>query len=325
MSRHESPGGRTYIVTGGAGFVGSRLALKLEKEYPDDRVVVVDDFSSGRFENLRGFNGGVITADVSNMSELIQALQPNDAVDFVFHNAAITDTRIHDQARMMRVNTESVRYLSGFVQKCGAKLIYASSSAVYGQHPHQPMVVGEHENPLNIYAFSKLAVDNLQLVDGSVGLRYFNVYGPGEQHKGAAASMIYRLYRQLKGHFDDGNRPGGRVQLFTNSGDMKRDWIHVDDVVDANLAAMKYGEGIYNVGSGKPASFLEVIDMLATAMGVKNPGFEDIQNKTPQFYQQFTHADIEDTRKDLTGFDPRSPAVGISEYVVWLKDQENGR
>ena len=318
--------GRTYIVTGGAGFVGSRLALRLEKEYPDDRVVVVDDFSSGRFENLRGFKGGVITVDVSDIDMLSKTLQTHDDVAYVFHNAAITDTRVHNQARMMQVNTESARYLSGFVQKCDAKLIYASSSAVYGQHPHQPMVVGEHENPLNIYAFSKLAVDNLQLVPGSVGLRYFNVYGPGEQHKGATASMVYRLYRQLEGHFDDGDRPGGRVQLFTDSGDMKRDWIHVDDVVDANLAAMNCETGgIYNVGSGKPASFLEVIDMLATAMGVKNPGFEDIHNKAPQFYQQFTHADIEDTRKDLTGFEPRSPAVGIGEYVVWLKDQENGR
>ncbi len=325
MSRHESPGGRMYIVTGGAGFVGSRLALRLQKEYPNDRVVVVDDFSSGRFENLKGFKGGVITADVSDIHMLMKILQPHDEVDYVFHNAAITDTRIHDQARMMRVNTESARYLSGFVERCGAKLIYASSSAVYGQHPHQPMVVGKHENPLNIYAFSKLAMDNLQLVDGSVGLRYFNVYGPGEQYKSETASMIYRLYRQITGHFDDGISPGRPVRLFKGSGDMKRDWVHVDDVVDANIAAMECEGGIYNVGSGKPASFLEIVEMLTTAMGAVQTDVEWIRNKTPQFYQQFTHADIKDTLEVLIGFEPRSPAIGVGEYVVHLRDQENGR
>ncbi len=326
MGKYESPGDRMYIVTGGAGFVGSRLALRLQKEYPNDRVVVVDDFSSGRFENLKGFKGGVITVDVSDINTLMKVLQPNDKVDCVFHNAAITDTRIHDQARMMRVNTESARYLSGFVERCGAKLIYASSSAVYGQHPHQPMVVGQYENPLNIYAFSKLAMDNLQLVDGSIGLRYFNVYGPGEQYKDETASMIYRLYRQMLGHFDDGISPGRPVRLFKGSGHMKRDWVHVDDVVNANLAAMDCETGgIYNVGSGKPASFLQIVEMLTIAMGVKNPGIEWIQNKTPQFYQQFTHADIKKTRKDLTGFEPRSPTVGIGGYVAYLKDQKNGR
>lgn len=318
---------RMYVVTGGAGFVGSRLALRLEKEFPDDRVIVVDDFSSGRFENLKGFTGSVITADISDIKKLMTVLAPNDAVDCVFHNAAITDTTVHDQAKMMTVNTETVRYMSGFAEQCGAKLIYASSSAVYGQHPHEPMVVGKHEEPLNIYAFSKMIADNLLLPCNTVGLRYFNVYGPGEQYKGKAASMVYRLYRQMCGYFEDSFRPaGGPVQLFKGSGDMKRDWIHVDDVVNANLAAMNCETGgIYNVGSGKPASFLQVVKMLATVMGVKNPDVEWIQNKTPQFYQQFTHADIKETRKNLVGFEPRSPAVGVGEYVVWLKDQENGR
>lgn len=315
-----------YLVTGGAGFVGSRIALRLQKEYPNDRVIVVDDFSSGRFENLKGFKGSVVAVDLSDVNTLMKVLTPNDTIDYVFHNAAITDTTVHDQAQMMRVNTESVRYMAGFAERCQARLIYASSSAVYGQHPKNPMVVGKHEEPLNIYAFSKLAADNLLIPMNSIGLRYFNVYGPGEQYKGKAASMIYRLYRQMLGHFDDGFRPHNPVRLFKDSGDMRRDWIHVDDVVDANLAAMDCETGgIYNVGSGKPASFLEIVEMLAPAMNIANPGIEWIQNRTPQFYQEFTHADISKTQEAFDNWRPRAPAIGVREYVRYLRYQEHGR
>lgn len=315
------------IVTGGAGFVGSRLALRLQKEFPDDMTVVVDDFSSGDFRNLKGFRGAIITVDLTD-SKVFQRLPIpiNKNISHIFHNAAITNTEVHDQYRMMDVNMEATRCMTHYAQESGAKLICASSSAVYGQHSHNPMKVGKDENPLNIYAFSKLKMDhhtrllipqNMSIVN----LRYFNVYGPGEQYKGNAASMIYKLYNQIKANMD---RP--IVDLFMNSDRMSRDWIHVNDVVEANLAAMDAEPGIYNVGSGKSTTFKDLVGVIGGHIaGLRgNPEIRFIQNRSPQYYQQFTNACIKDTKEAFDGWDPVGIHKGVMNYVKYL-EKTHGR
>jgi ADP-L-glycero-D-manno-heptose 6-epimerase len=326
------------IVTGGAGFVGSRLALALQNLYPHTPIVVIDDFSTGTFQNLKGFRGTVVTCKLGTrvaLDDLYDVYESNrEAQQIVFHQAAITDTTIHDEGRMMESNVESMHQLLRLCGDTESKLIYASSSAVYGQHPEKPMVEGKREKPLNIYAFSKLMADMAATQANhvqSVGLRYFNVYGPGEAHKDKAASMIYRLYRQLKGYHDADKdvyyspsvvRPTF-VKLFEGSANKRRDWVHVNTVVDANIAAIEAKPGIYNVGSGKASSFVELVKWIGDAMCLNETvKFEYFKNTAPEYYQNFTQADLSLSKTHMPGFSPIGTKAGIKHYVKWLENNE---
>ena len=179
------------IVTGGAGFVGSNIALELESKGAE--VIVIDDFSSGNFKTLKGFYGDVIAKDVNEID-----WNKLDNVDVVFHEAAITDTTVMDQKRMMEANVESIRKVLAYCVKNETRLVYASSAAVYGNEP-APQSEEGILNPLNIYGYSKFVADQVAMKVAReakiiiVGLRYFNVFGQREQFKGPAASMIYQL------------------------------------------------------------------------------------------------------------------------------------
>ncbi|MBI4348493.1 MAG: ADP-glyceromanno-heptose 6-epimerase [Elusimicrobia bacterium] len=251
------------LVTGGAGFIGSNLALELEAK--GHAVVVLDDFSSGSFENLKGFNGDVIAADAVRGADWVYRVGP---VDAVFHEAAITDTTVTDQKRMMEVNVEAFRNVLDFAAESGAKrVVYASSAGVYGAGP-TPMKEGQKADPLNVYAFSKRVMervaDDFQRENPGmkiIGLRYFNVYGPRESFKKAAASMIW----QLSGQIIAGKRP----RIF-KWGEQFRDFIYVKDVVSANLRALEADvSGVFNVCTGKPATFNKIIETLHQVLGTK--------------------------------------------------------
>ncbi|MBI4357949.1 MAG: ADP-glyceromanno-heptose 6-epimerase [Candidatus Omnitrophica bacterium] len=296
------------IVTGGAGFIGSNLALTLEKQ--GVRVTIVDDFSGGNFENIKNFRGKVIAQDINQVAW--DSLKP---VDVIFHEAALTDTTVTDQKKMMSNNVEGFRKILHFALQNRIKLVYASSAGVYGNEP-APQSENGRLNPLNIYAYSKLVGDQiaLQAMKASkmliVGLRYFNVFGLGEKHKGKFASMIYQLAEQM--------RSGKRPRIF-HDGEQMRDHIYVRDAVDANLMAFEAKEGgIFNVGTGKATSFNRVIEILNEVLGANlSPDYFD---NPYGFYQNRTQADTAQAER-LLGFNAKwSIEEGIREYLTALHD-----
>ncbi|MBI3507583.1 MAG: ADP-glyceromanno-heptose 6-epimerase [Proteobacteria bacterium] len=272
------------LVTGGAGFVGSNLALALEAG--GHEVVVLDDFSTGRFENLKGFKGDVVAADVFKAQEWVYRVGP---VEAVLHEAAITDTTVTDQRRMMEVNVEGFRNILDFAAESGARrVVYASSAAVYGSGG-VPMRESQEPAPANVYGFSKRVMEKVAAdfsrENSSVkvlGLRYFNVYGPGESFKGAAASMIWQLSRQIAA--------GKKPRVF-KWGDQYRDFIYVKDVVDANVKALESDAvGAFNCCTGRKATFNEIIAALNKSLGGEQET-EYFDNPFTSFYQSETLGD----------------------------------
>lgn len=296
----------TILVTGGAGFIGSNLAKHLAKQ--SHEVLVVDDFQSGAWTNLVDFAGDVHTADLAEPSPFLESLA---RVDVIFHQASITDTTVMDQHRMMRNNVEAFRRLLDLAVRWGSRVVWASSAATYGRG-EAPMREAQPATPLNVYGYSKLAMEHLtaryqpKLKHPIVGLRYFNVYGPGENHKGKFACMIGQLARQM--------RAGKRPRIFTN-GNQKRDFVYIDDVIAANMAGMnaKTG-GVFNVGSGAAYSFNEVVAQLnrTLKLDLQPEYFENPYD----FFQNWTEADLTHSRKIL-GYNPQfNLARGVEAYAA---------
>jgi ADP-L-glycero-D-manno-heptose 6-epimerase len=304
---------RNILVTGGAGFIGSSLTLALQERYPDAQIVVVDDFRSGDFRNLNGYRGELVAADISRLD---WSAQFKDRVfDAIFHEASITDTTVQDQYVQVHDNVEGFRRLLEFAGQNNTPVVYASSAATYGI---SSTVMREDQTPApaNIYAFSKVHLDNLARLYSRrhpswriVGARYFNVYGPREAHKQAAASMIYQLYTQMK----IGQRP--RVFKF---GEQKRDFVYVKDVVAFTIRALTAPRStVYNCGSGQAFSFNQVIATLNQALGTNlEPDYFD---NPYGFYQPYTEADLTLSRKELNYNPEYPPARGIAEYVAILE------
>ena len=299
---------QSILVTGGAGFIGSNLTLRLQELYPNAWITVVDDFRSGDFKNLQGFRGDFVAGDVSRLDWTAQFKKPE--WDAVFHLASITATTEHDQKLQTFDNVEGFRKLLEFVQPSLAPVIYASSAATYG-------IAGgaNHEDqtpaPANVYAFSKVILDNLARHYAAanpkwkiVGLRYFNVYGPREAHKGVPASMIYHLAQQMTA--------GKRPRIF-KMGDQKRDFVYVKDIVNYTIGALKAPHStILNAGSGQPRSFNDLVTVLNQVLGTKlEPEYID---NPYAFYQPHTEADMSNTRKTL-GIGPEySLEKGVQDY-----------
>ncbi|ACV24336.1 ADP-L-glycero-D-manno-heptose-6-epimerase [Methanocaldococcus fervens AG86] len=297
------------LVTGGAGFIGSNLALELQDRGYE--VIVLDDFSSGHFKNLIGFEGDVVTESILDVD-----LNRFRDVDIIFHQAAITDTTIQDQKLMMQINTEGFRRFLDFAIENNIKFIYASSAATYGNAP-APQKEEYAGKPNNIYGFSKWICDCIakkymeKYPDAHIiGLRYFNVFGPREQYKGKMASMIWQLAKQMI----EGKNP----KIF-KWGEQKRDQVYVKDVVRANLLAMDAKEScIVNVGSGRAVSFNYIIEVLNKVLGFDYTP-EYIDNPYKEFYQEHTEADLSKAKKYL-GYKPEWKfEKAVEDYIKWLK------
>ena len=306
------------VVTGGAGFVGSTLVKRIEREWENAEVTVIDDFRSGHFQNLEGFRGEVIAQNLAKI-KLKDFLEPK-SVDAIFHLASITDTREQDQRKMTWDNVESFRRLLEFAREKQIPVTYASSAATYGIDARINSETDERK-PANVYGFSKVQLENLAAKYLSepdlqgwkiAGTRYFNVYGPGEAHKGPMASMIYQLYLQMKA--------GKRPRVF-KSGEQKRDFVHVDDVVNCTLLAMNSGKsGVFNAGSGEARSFNDVISVLNHEMDT-NLKPEYIENPFA-FFQPFTQADLARSKSEL-GYVPKYDLEkGVKQYVNWLEGRK---
>ena len=305
------------LITGGAGFIGSNLALELERRYPDIRATIIDDFRSGDFINLVGFRGDLVALDLASTD--LRARYRAGEFQVVFHLASITDTTLADPRQMIYNNVEGFRRTAEFACQSGTPLVFASSAAVYGVCHSGKMSEDQPVRPANVYGFSKALVENLAKRHAAasrdsriVGLRYFNVYGPGEAHKGVASSMIYQLAGQI--------RAGKRPRIF-KYGEQKRDFVYVKDVVEATLlAADANHSGIFNVGSGRATSFNEVVALLNKALGTDHdPEYFD---NPYSYYQPHTEADLTRVRGEL-GYAPRySIDRGIAEYAKELMEAD---
>lgn len=331
----------TYIVTGGAGFVGSNLVAALLGRSPRPHVVVVDNFRTGTFANLveacarRGvgaFDGEVVAASAREV-EFERLLERTEA-GAVFHLGAITDTTLSDDREMIRENVGGFR---GMLLACagrGVPLVYASSAATYGNAGagRKPLRLAEAGRPSNVYGFSKwlmekeherLAEEREEAGQGTpwiVGLRYFNVFGPGEGSKGAMASMVYQLAVQMMS--------GKRPRLFAD-GTQSRDQVYVEDIVECTLSAAGLGSkpdprpGVYNAGSGVATSFNEIVAALRGPLEASERGlpveYFEMPARVRAFYQDYTCADLAETAAGL-GWRPRwRPVEAMAEYARVLR------
>jgi len=303
-------------VTGGAGFIGSNLTLALQEKIPDVRLTVTDDFRSGDFKKLEGYRGDFVAANLATLDWREQFA--DEKFDAIFHLASITDTTNHDQFEQVHDNVESFRRLLNFARPTRTRVVYASSASTYGP-ASEASVESNGAAPANIYAFSKTVMDNIAMREAMdatdwivIGLRYFNVYGPREAHKGVPASMIYHLSKQMKA--------GQRPRIF-KQGEQKRDFVYVKDVVEGSILALEATKsGIYNLGCGQARSFNELVGVLNKCLGTKlQPDYIDNPHA---HYQNFTEADLRKVREGL-GYQPQFPLeAGVRDYMKWLYPEE---
>ncbi len=288
------------IVTGGAGFIGSNLVKALNASGHDD-IVVVDNLTDGRkFANLAGARIADYL-DSGAFREAITASADFGPVEAVFHQGACTDTTEWNGQYMLDTNFAFSKALYGWCQKRAAPLIYASSGAVYGGGSDFREAAADLR-PLNVYGWSKLLFDQWLARQGEraarvVGLRYFNVYGPHEAHKGRMASVVHHFDRQL--------RDTGTVRLFGAShgvgdGEHRRDFVFVGDVVNVNLWAFDHAtaNGVYNVGTGASRSFNDLAHAVIAQHGTGRIEYIPMPADLAEAYQAFTEADIARLRRD---------------------------
>ena len=288
------------IVTGGAGFIGSNLVKGLNEHGRED-IIVVDDLTDGtKFRNIVDYQ----IMDYWDIEQFELAISGNQSllqsVDIIFHQGACSVTTEWDGRYMMRNNYEYSKKLLHYCVDHSIPFIYASSGSVYGTNENFKEV-RENEKPVNVYGYSKYLFDNYMRLfavepkSQVVGLRYFNVYGPGEAHKQAMASVVFHFNKQLLAT--------GKVKLFKGSGrfsdgEQRRDFIYVDDVVAVNLWFMQQQSvsGIYNLGTGKSRSFNDVAKAVIEWHGSGEIEYIDFPDNLKSGYQSFTEADISGLR-----------------------------
>jgi ADP-L-glycero-D-manno-heptose 6-epimerase len=324
------------VVTGAAGFIGANLVRALNAR-GDKEILAVDRLdATDKFRNLVDLD----FADYLDADEFAARLEDGDFdgdLSAVLHQGACSDTMERDGAFMMRNNYRYSARLLAHCQNDDVPFLYASSAAVYGNGTTFAEA-REHEKPLNVYAYSKFAFDQLvrrQLPERTApiaGFRYFNVYGPREAHKGRMASVVWHFFHQL--------RSDGHLRLFEGTdgianGEQRRDFVSVDDVVRVNLDFLDHPErsGIFNVGSGRAETYNAVAAAvvnavraaegkaaapLASLVGEGAIGYVPFPPALVGKYQNYTQADL--ARLRAAGY--AAPTVpleeGVRRYVEWL-------
>ncbi len=310
------------VVTGGAGFIGANLVRALNARGRDD-ILLVEDLQDGRKAlNLADCRIGDYF-DRDEWRALVDGRGVAPEIECVYHLGACSDTTNWDGRMMMANNFAFSRATFEFCVARGIPLVYASSAAVYGTG-REFREAPDCERPLNVYGWSKLVFDQyvrrrLPSVTSTVmGLRYFNVYGPREAHKGRMASVALHLHRQLLAD--------GRVRLFGAShgcapGEQRRDFVHVDDVVDVTLwcaAQPASSAGIYNCGTGRAEPFNAVARAVLDFHGRGTLEYIDFPADLVDAYQAYTEADLSRLRAVGYAGRLRDVATGVREYLHWL-------
>ena len=326
------------VVTGAAGMIGSNLVHGLNAIGIDD-VIAVDDLSDGaKFRNLVG----ATLYDYFDRREFYARFAAGELgkVDCVFHEGACSDTMEHDGRLMLDLNYRASKSLLDACQAQGVRLLYASSAATYGgssEFREEPAF----ERPLNVYGWSKLLFDQVvrRMLPSATaqlaGFRYFNVYGPREQHKGRMASVAFHQFNEW--------HASGRVKLFAEyggyaAGEQRRDFVAVSDVVAVNLWFLEHPEasGIFNLGSGRAQPFNDVaVAVVNACRGAAGDAplpleelvragaidYIDFPAALVGKYQCFTQADL--ARLRAVGCDHAfvDVAGGVAAYVAWLQGQ----
>lgn len=306
------------VVTGGAGFIGSNLVRALNRSGMRD-IVVVDDLTDGRkFANLVGCD----VADYFDKDEFAERLRSGaiERPDAILHQGACAVTTEWNGRYMMEVN---YRYSVALLEYCLAEsvpLIYASSASVYGASTVFKENDRAAERPLNVYGYSKLLFDDYvrrrlpTARSQVVGLRYFNVYGPGEAHKGSMASVAWHLHHQVAAD--------GEARLFGANGgyaagEQRRDFVYVDDVVDVNLWLLKAPRvsGIFNVGTGASATFNELARAILEWHGKGSISYIPFPPELEKSYQSYTQADLGALRAAGYAGEFRDVRAGVRAYL----------
>ena len=296
------------IVTGGAGFIGSNIVHGLNLRGVTD-ILIVDDLGKGdKYKNLLGLK----FVDYMHMDDFLKKITDeecyfDDDIQAIFHEGACSDTMEYDVNYMMKRNFEYSKAILNFCLEEEIAMIYASSASTYGNGDNGFRENEECENALNPYAFSKLLFDKHvryilkkledadYFVPSIIGLRYFNVYGAQEQHKGRMASIFYQMYNQIKST--------GVIKLFKGSdgyddGEQRRDFISVDDVVKVNLWALEQIDdeeiesGIYNCGTGHAYTFNEAAKAIIDTLGYGKIEYTPFPDELIGKYQNYTQADM---------------------------------
>jgi ADP-L-glycero-D-manno-heptose 6-epimerase len=326
------------IVTGGAGFIGSNLVHELNAHGIGD-ILVVDNFAKpAKFANLHGARY-VDTMDKREFRRAIrEGVLGTGKVEAILHQGACSNTLEDDGAYMIDNNCQYTKEVLAFAVREGAPLVFASTAAVYGlSGPGHFTPTLANERPLNIYGFSKLAFDHYfrnQLALGqvpmtAVGLRYFNVYGPREQHKGRMASVVHHFSKQMKAT--------GKVRLFRGTGgygdgEQRRDFVYVRDLARMNMffaqigpyapkagTAAKIYRGVVNAGTGASRSFNDVARSLMAVHGKSEIEYIPFPPELEGRYQHFTEADLTGLRELDCDLKMTALEDGVAETCATLR------
>lgn len=307
------------IVTGGAGFIGSNIVEALNKR-GETNILVVDNLTNGKkMHNLSDLD----ILDYMDRDDFLAKVK--SGLDFgnisaVFHEGACSSTTEWDGKFIMRNNFEYSKELLKWCEETGAQFIYASSASVYGLGEKGFVEERACEHPINMYAYSKFQFDQYvrSIIKKSkyqiAGFRYFNVYGPREQHKGTMSSVAF--------HFNNQINATGKARLFDGTagygnGEQRRDFIYVEDCADVNLWFLDNPgkSGIFNLGTGKARSFNDVANAVINYHGKGSIEYIPFPEHLKGAYQSFTEADISALRN--IGYDRTFISVeeGVKKYL----------
>ena len=311
------------VVTGSNGFIGSNLIKGLNEIGYKDIIAVDDQDDPELKENIAHCD----VQDFLNISEFINLIRNNEIdgtkIRAIFHQGACSNTMEWDADFLYSNNLLYSKELLNFSKKTKTPLIYASSASVYGAGKIFKESV-EYEDPINLYAYSKFKFDQLvrqELIKSEtqiVGLRYFNVYGPQEQHKGTMASVAFHLHNQLKDNEE--------IKLFEGSegyddGEQRRDFIYVEDVVKVNLWFLKNQKvsGIFNIGTGKSQTFNEVAHSVINWNKRGKVSYVPFPEKLKGVYQSYTQANISKLREAGYKDEFLNVQEGVKKYLDRLE------
>ena len=322
------------IVTGGAGFIGANIVKQLNICGYED-ILIVDNLKNGhKFINLVDYE----IADYCDQGQFLQAIESDlsylpctsglnnlkvESITAIIHQGACSATTEWDGRYMMDNNYQYSKTLLHFCMRHKIPFIYASSAATYGNNTTF-IEERQYERPVNIYGYSKFLFDQYvkkylpQAQSQIVGLKYFNVYGPHEMHKGSMASVAFHHYQQFKQH--------KQIKLFGaydgfQAGEQLRDFIYVEDAAKVNLWFLDHPKvsGVFNCGTGKAEPFNNIAHSVLTFYGEGKLNYIDFPDHLKGHYQSYTEANLDKLREIGCDTNFRDVQTGVTEYLQWLE------